>query len=243
MSKPPKIDRKDLRTPDEFVKKGTAIVDVLAHQRNWLLPVIGVVAIIGAAVAGWNWWDGKRLEKTWDAFEVAKKAAEPQRWDELKKIYETHPKNRGTLFAVAALGDHYFDLAKKNDGKDANPDAAAAAATDASAAADWYGKAVEFSGLSQMEKQLLTLNRGESFELDKKYDQAIADYDKAAEMGGNLKALALLERGRVLELKGDAAKAKEAYEKVSADFFSSEYARMAKNNLRRMKSPVLNQKF
>src|SRR5262249_17268616 len=97
---------------------------------------------------------------------------------------------------------------------------------------------LEFSDLLPIEKQLLRINRGNAEELQKKWDDALADYRAASEITGDAKGLAMLNLARVYELKGDTAKAGEIYEKVTIDFINTEYARQAKNNLRRLKSPL-----
>ena len=66
----------------------------------------------------------------------------------------------------------------------------------------------------------------------------MADYTESAKIGFEGKALALLGQARVYELKKENTKAIETYEKVSADFLNSEYGKLAKNYLRRLKSPL-----
>jgi hypothetical protein len=131
------------------------------------------------------------------------------------------------------VADHYFDEAKKS------PTTPAPAET----AVEWYTKVLGGTGLVTGEKQLLLINRASSNEILKKYDEALKDLSAAAEMGGDIKGLAQLNTARVYELKDDKAKASEIYEKISADFLNTEYSKIAKNHLRRLKSPIFaNQK-
>lgn len=234
MSKPPKIDRRDLKNPDEFIQKGTAIMDVIQERRSWVLPVVGGVVLIMIGWYAFEWWSRQNTEKGWAAVYSASKQPEPQRWDELKKTYESQSKTRATLFAASEIADHHFDLAKTAVLADASK-----ISDDAGTAVDWYSKAIDYKGLEKMEKQLLLMNRASAYELQKKYDESLKDLNTAAEMGGDLKALALLRTGQIWELKGDATKANELYAKVSTDFMSSEYSKMAKNSIRRLKSPAL----
>jgi tetratricopeptide (TPR) repeat protein len=241
LSKPPKIDRpkldrKNLKNPDEFVKRGTAIVDLVARQRSWILPTLAGIAFLIMAGFVYEWWQGQQNEKSWFAFYEAEKQPEAQKWDSLKKVYETHPKYRAGLFAATQVADHYFELAKTTALASKDP---AVVPAEAAQATEWYTKAIEWKGLIPLEKQLLHLNRGNSFELQKKYDEAMKDFEKAADGGGDLKGLALLQTAQVWELKGDTGKATELYTKVSSDFANGDYAKMAKNYLRRLKNPVL----
>ena len=197
-----------------------------------------VIAIVLASIViGWNgvsWWMSSRAEKGWVAYNEAMKAPEAQRWELLKKVYTEQGKSRATTFAAVALADHYFDEAKKELAKAAN-----ANASSAGLAVEWYGKALEFKALVFSEKQLLWVNSGKAYEIQKKYDEALKNYKTAADLGGDLKAYAMLNEARVMELKSDTPKAIETYEKISTDFLNTEYGKMAKNYLRRLKSPML----
>lgn len=234
MSKPPEIDRKQLKTPDNFVKTGSQVVASMVSHKKQILPLgIGVFAI-AIGFYGYQWWESNRAEKAWKAYYEATKSPEPKKWDDLRAVHSQYGQTRPMLFAAVNLADHHFEEAKKAVLKDGN-----VVPADAATAADWYAKALEYKGLLPNEKQLLWINRAGSFEMQKKYDEALQSLKSAEDLGTELKALALINTGRVLELKGDSAKAIETYEKVSADFLNTEYAKIAKNNARRLKSPLL----
>ncbi len=234
MSKPPKIDRKELRHPDEFQKKGTVFVELLASNKNHLLLLaVGIVVILLGSY-GYNVWDDHRIEKAWNAYYKAGKAGEKEKWEEYKKVFTEHKGTRAALFASTTVADHYFEEAKKSVLKDVN-----ANPPETATAIEWYNHALEYNGLLPQEKQLITINKGNAVELSKNYDEAMKLYQGAADGGGNVKGYALLNVARVLELKNDKAKAMETYEKVSTDFLNTEYAKMAKNSLRRMKNTSL----
>jgi tetratricopeptide (TPR) repeat protein len=237
LSRPPKIDRKSLRNPDEFVKRGRVFLSFFYAER---LPFIGigiVAALIIAGVYGVDWWNGRQSDLGWKAYDDAMKASEPARWEELKKVYGKYAKSRPGFFAALSVGDHFFDEAKKEAVKDAgNPSAAATQSR------EWYTKALGYSELVGTEKQLLYLNRGTTYEMEKNFDQSLADYQKASEFSGQAKGLALLSVARAYELKNDLTKATATYQKVTKDFSNSEYSRQAKNDLRRLKSPLFNDK-
>jgi len=128
------------------------------------------------------------------------------------------------------LADHYFDEAKKELISDPNK-----APASVGLSSEWYGKALSFKGLLPMESQLLRVNRGQALELEKKYDEAMKEFESLATSQGDGKPLAMLSMGRIQELKGDKARALEIYEKVSQDFNNTEYGKVAKNHLRRLK--------
>lgn len=234
MDKTPKIDRKTLRTPDEFVQKGRAVLGAMQQKRRVWLTL--VVVVMGGAFAyyGYTQWQDSRTEANWEHYQTAMK--EPveggKRWDALKTLYGGAARNRPAFFAALGLADHFYDEAKKNisAGTDAAPNV--------TQAVEWYTNAMGYSRLASTEKQLLHINRGGSHELGKKYDEALVDYKSASDLKGHGTALALLNSGRIYELKGDNPKAIEIYEKVSADHANSEYAKWAKNYVRRLKSPV-----
>lgn len=234
MSKPPKIDRKELRHPDQFQKQGTAIFELLVAKKNPLIALAGAVVLAVFGFYGYSLWQDHKNEVSWNELHEASKGEEKDKWEKYKKVYVDNKGTRASLFAATALADNYFEEAKKGILKEAN-----ATPPEAALAVEWYGNALEFSGLLPAEKQLLTINKGNAVELSKNYDEAMKLYQTAADAGGNIKGYALLNVARVWELKGDKAKAQEIYEKISADFVNTEYAKLAKNSLRRMKNDSL----
>lgn len=233
MSKPPRIDRKAIKGPDEFQKKGRVFLHYLIDQRVRFLSVIIAVGVGVAAVLGWDSFTGNRLDKGWVAYDQAVKAPETERWDKLKTMYGEWGNTRPTYFAAVTLADHFFDDAKKELLKDPTKPVSSAGS-----AIEWYTKAMQFDGALPSEKQLLTINLGNAYELQQKYDDALASYNKAVDMEGGARGYALLNVARAQELRGDTAKAVDTYQKVSVDFINTEYAKVAKNQLRRMKSPL-----
>jgi hypothetical protein len=165
LSKPPKIDRKQLKNPDEFLKKGTAFLDILAENRATLRGIcIGIVVLV-AGYEGYQWWTSSRTEKTWTSYNEAMKAPETQRWEKLKTVATDARGLRPGYFAEVALADHAYKEAE--GAKDA-----AAMAPPASQAVDGYSRALEFKGLAPAEKQLVYINRGNAYELQGKFDEA-----------------------------------------------------------------------
>lgn len=233
MSKPPRIDRKTLKNPDEFVSRGRSVLTFLASQRSRFIPILVVAGVVIAAAYAYDWWVNDKLEKGWQAYANAMKAVENERWDKLKTLHADLKSGRPSLFAALALGDHYFDEAKKETLKDPKTVPPSAAI-----AGEWYAKALQSSDLLPAEKQLLQSNRGAAFELEQKWDDAKTAYTSASDQPGEGKALALLGLARVAEAKNDPAVATQTYEKVTTEFSNTEYAKIARNSLRRLKSPL-----
>ncbi len=233
MSKPPKIDRKELNQPDEFVKQGRHVLEwVVGHQKKLLGAVI-VAALMGLSYYFYDQSRDAKNAKGWDQLAQINKLPEAERWDKFKKVAEDFSGVPVGQYAASTLGDHYFDEAKK--ASEANPKVPS---TQAPLAVEWYGKALSYSKLNANEKGLLLINRGEAQELAQKWDEALTDYLEAAKIGFEGKPLALLGQARIYEIKKETAKAIETYEKLSADFLNTEYGRLAKNYLRRLKSPL-----
>ncbi len=230
-----KIDRKELKRPDAYVVKGRVALEFLAKQRTRFFPILILFIVIVGAVYGYEIWSEKKLTRQWLAYSEILKISGDEKWSKLEKFYNNERFSRAAYLAAVTLGDHFFDqnreLVEAVDPKRSNQ-----------SAADWYSRALEFKDLLPKEKQLILMNRGKSLELDKKLDEAANDFKQAADLGGDLKALALLNLGRIYELKNELAQALETYDKITIDFLNSRYARLAKLQIHRLKSPLLKNK-
>lgn len=237
MTKPTKLDRKALKTPDKFMQRGQAALGVLANHRNTLYIGLGIFIVVLVGYYGYGYWTDRKQDSAWKIFEEANKAAEAQRWDKLKGIYPTLVQSRPKFLTAIALADHYFDESKKEALKTGGN--AETIAKNGALSVEWYSKALDYGELLPFERQLVLVNRGGAQELLKKWDEALADYQKASEITGEAKGVALLGVGRAWELKNDNTKAIAAYEKVTIEMGGSEFGKMAKNFIRRLKSPLL----
>lgn len=236
MSKPPIIDRKSLNQPDQFVKQGRHAVELLVGHQKKILIVVGAAVAIGLSFYFYGTYRDSQNEAGWKKLAEISKLPEDQQWDKLKTLSLEYSSAVIGQFAASTLGDHYFDEAKKELEK--NPKANSA---NAPLAVEFYTRALNFSQLKPNEKGLLLVNRGQSYELTQKWDEALADYSEAVKIGFEGKPLALLGQARVWEFKKDSPKAIEIYEKISADFLNTEYGRLAKLYLRRLKSPLFSE--
>lgn len=233
MSKPPKIDRKELRSPDEFVKQGTHFLEVfVGHQRTLAIGL----AMVLVGFLGWYFYDWRTTsqnEAGWKEYGEVMKLADGERWERLKKMASQYSSVASGQFAATQLADHYFDESKKQAEKDPK-----VVPPSAALAVEWYSTALKYSKLSPSEKGVLLVNRGGAFEVAQKWDEAMADFSESVKIGFEGKPLALLGQARVYEIKNQLPKAIETYEKVSADFLNTEYGKLAKNYLRKLKSPL-----
>jgi len=238
LSHPPKIDRKTLRQPDEFQKKGIEFISRLNLER---VPVIPFFLLLGGSLLGYfgyKYWTESTEEKSWLAYHKAVKEPEEKRWDALAKFQSDYASQRSGYFAGVTLADHYFDAAKKAN-LAAKPDEMK---TNAELALGWYEKSLKGKSLSDSEKQLLRVQRGSTFELMGRLDEAQKEYTLASELNSPVgKGYALLSLARIWEMKKDDAKAAEFYGRVATEFSGSQYALLAKGHLRRLKSPIFNE--
>ncbi|MCB0416148.1 MAG: tetratricopeptide repeat protein [Bdellovibrionales bacterium] len=235
MGKPPKIDRKALKQPDEFVTSGRSFVDVLVDHRKSVGILVGVVCAVAAIYYSYSWWNQRQLNRGWlDYLEVSKMEKPEEKWAAMAGFFEKASNLRPRYQAAIDLGDHYFGELKAatEDPKKEKP-------SGENLAVKWYSNALSYGALLPMERQLVLINLGQSYELSGDRESAKAQYESAAAIEGEAKGLALLNVGRVYELLGDTAKAKENYEKVTKDFAGTEYARLAKNYQRAIDSPLV----
>lgn len=239
MTKPPKIDRKVLKGPDTFQTKGRTTLGWLAERRVTILPVILVFVAVAALLYGLDWYKENKLSGAWKSFYDATKLPEPQKWEDLKTVYVRFKGTRPGLFAALSLADHFYNDAKSATLKEASLTLPSGLQETVKSAAEWYGSALQFGELLPTERQLVEINLGHSHELAGNLDLANEAYRKAAEVaGGDAKAYAMLNQARVLELKKDSGKAVEMYEKIASEFGTTEFGKMAKNQVRRLKSPL-----
>jgi tetratricopeptide (TPR) repeat protein len=233
MSKPPTIDRKELKRPDEFVTQGRHVLELfVGHQTKILYGLV----LVGVIFLGWYFYDWKKSslnEQGWSDYFQVLKAPESERWEKMKKLAADFKSSPAGQFAAVQLADHYFDEAKKESEKNTKE-----VAPSSGFAVEWYSTALKYSKLSENEKGVLLINRAGAYEMALKWDEALNDYSDSARLGFEGKPLALLGQARVYEVKKENPRAIEIYEKVSADFLNTEYGRLAKNYLRRLKSSL-----
>ncbi len=233
MSKPPKIDRKELNRPDEFLQQGRHVLELMAGYQTQILSGIATIAVIAAGAYFYSWKMDSKNEQGWKEFAQVMKSSETERWDRFKKLAEDYSSVALGQFVAVQLADHYFDEAKKLLEKDPKSSSSSSALS-----IEWYSNALKYSKLSPNEKGVLLINRAGAYELVQKWDEAMNDYAESAKIGFEGKPIALLGQARVYEVKKDSAKAIETYEKISADFLNTEYGKIAKSYLRRLKSPL-----
>lgn len=254
MSRESQVDRKALKRPDGFVQVGRRALESLVQERKFIFGGLGVVALVCLAYYGYSGWTDRQLNRDWIAYYQAEDAKEGDQPAKFKEAYEKGGKTRAAFLAAVSLADHFLrsaqykaefaqqgskkaDPKKTSSLKDLEPALSLEQASQS--ASEWYKKALEFSLLLPGERELLTLDYGQSLEIQNKLDEAQTAYQSVVDMNGQSKPLALLHLGRMFEMKKDKEKAKSLYQSVSTDFGNTEYARIAKNYLRRMDSALL----
>lgn len=237
MSKEAKLNRKSLRLPDPFVRRGIAFLNLLSGYRNRFLAVAAIAVVAVAVVFLYEEWTKSRLEKAWVAYHQASKQTGDARQTALRKVADEWSGTRAGFFAAVNIADHSFD-----DGKTAvfKKESVEKVQKSAAEAIQWYERALTFSGLTAFERQLLAVDKGAALELQNKPDLALAEYQRSVDWSNEGKPLVLLSLGRVLELKNQKDQAISHYERVVREFETTEYAKLAKSSLRRMTSKLLN---
>jgi len=229
------LDRKTLKIPDPFLQAGRKALALMDRSsRRWApVLVLGVAALV--AVFLYDWWHDRKLTHQTKALYEAASDKSPEKWNRVKAFVDQHGvTERPGYVGATQLADHYFDEAKKVAiQENAVTDGVKKSGSDA---VQWYLRALEFKGLIPVEKQLLQIQLASTKELMGLWDEAVAEYEKAGAMPGEAKGLAMLGVGRAYELKGLVDKAIATYEKASVDFQGDEYGRMARNQVRRLKS-------
>lgn len=231
-----KEEIKKLKRPDEFVQLGRKLVEKVLHSGQWVLVMVGTIALVAGAYYGYQWYRERSLDEGWQAYYVAMQVEGDKKWEELPAAYEKLS-GRPKQMLAAQLADHYFQK-KVDAGLGKQPIVPNAGKL----AVEWYQKSLEYSELLPEERQLLLLGLATSQQLEGELDSALANLDKAKALGGPLRALVLFRMGRVLEQKGDNPKAIESYQQVTVEFADTEYAKSAKNFMRYLKSPLFDQK-
>lgn len=233
MSKESKIDRKRLKMPDLFSQTGQKLLIELLQKKNFLIGLLVVVAVTASGYYGWGLYNEKQNEKAWKAYYETTKLPAETRWTALTEFQTQYAKQRPAIMARLQLADHYFDTARKSAEK---------GTVDVKAceqALEWYNKALSSPGIIPLEKQLVQISLGQIFEIQKKYAEAMQTYTTASLIQAEAIGLAYLNLARVYELQNNIKQAEDTYLKIVQDFTNTEFAKVAKNNLRRMKSPLL----
>ena len=228
-----KKERKELKKPDAFVGGGRQLLAKLMSQPKRLLQLGVGLVVLGLAVYGYNTYKHMQLEASWLAYFEATQKPEAEKWQALEAFYGQGAKNRARFLAAVELADHHYEAASQPD---ATADKAKASTQ---AAAEWYGKALEYSGLVAAEEQLLRINVGAALEMQGLKQEALVEYQAAAKMDARSKAWALIQVGRVFESQEKPAEARQAYQQVVENHGTTEYGKMAKNYLRRLDSSLM----
>lgn len=232
MSKDKKLDRKILRMPDIFSQKGQRFFLEIWNNKKFVTFAAVSLAIVAVSYYGYTQYRDSQSEKAWKTFYEMSKLPEDKRWEAYTTLQNEFPKQKPALIARLQLANHYFETLRTSATKGFLD------TKSADLSLSWYQKALD-GGPIPLEKQLILISIGQIYEIQKKYADAARYYTQSSQISAEAKGYALLNLARNHELQKDVAKAQEVYAQVAQDYVNTEYARIAKNNLRRLKSPLL----
>jgi predicted negative regulator of RcsB-dependent stress response len=248
-----KLSKKDIKGPDMFVSTSDKIFGWMEDHIGAIIAVLLVVAVVALGGVGYRYWVDAQESKAAEALfkpetelretEGKLREAQAAKMQALaagkeKKIEETEPGDYAKDYQptvekiVAAIKDH------------AGTKAALVSALNL---ASFLIQQKQFPAALQVLEtakyqpsggDLLSgfwhMHRGLAFLENQKADEAIKEYKSVLD-SGSLKSFhpeAWLKMGVALEMKGDAAKARETYEKVAREFKGTEASNTANQYLR-----------
>jgi hypothetical protein len=224
MSKDIKLDKKSLKMPDKMTQAGLGLLQSLWKNRKTVSICVGILFVVALGYYGFSLWTNYQLEKSWQAFYEIQKLPLDKKLEAYKGFQEKYSSHRPAQVARIELANYDFNLAKKSPKKIDEKLT--------QSAIEWFSKALTYPKLSPVEKQLLLISKGKSFELLSNYNEAQSQFTQAATVNAEATGLAYLSIARIYELKKENNKAIETYQKIALDFNNTEYAKQAKNYLR-----------
>lgn len=225
MSKEIKLDKKLLKMPDKLTQIGINTLQQLWKNKKTVFTFVTILFVVALSYYGYSLWTTHQLEKSWQAFYELQKLPTDKKFEAYKGFQEKYKEHRPAQVARIELANHNFNLAKKSLPK--KPDEKAA-----HEAIEWFSKALTYSKLTPVEKQLLLISKGKSFELLSNFSEAQNQFTQAASINAEASGLAYLSIARIYELKKENQKAIETYQKIALDYNNTEFAKQAKNYLR-----------
>jgi predicted negative regulator of RcsB-dependent stress response len=251
-----KLDKHDVKAPDAFVSTSDKIFTFIEHHMKTILALVLLVVIAVGADMALTYFKNAHEEKAAEALygpeAELRKAETAMRDTRAEKMKELMAKDKKAKPEIAKAADFNADFAphvtklQTAIGQNAETKAAMVSALNLSAfllqqkqfaLAEQILDEVKFHpSEGDLLNGLWQMNRGVVYIENKKYDDALAAYQKVL-ASPQLKYLhpeALLKTGFVQELKGDQAKARETYTKLKSDFPQSEASATAGQYLRLM---------
>lgn len=249
-----KIDKDDLKAPDAFVSTSDRVFAFIEAHAKTILGAVLTVAVLGIGYVAYGYIRGSQETKASEALfgpEAELRRAEErireERGNQIKDLMKKDGKakaegNRPVDFkadyqplvdkiatqirshsatktaAISAMNLSYFLIQQKQ----------AAAALEVLEAVKYKpSKGDLVNGFWQMHRGLVWLENGQ-------FDKAIEAYQEVSKTKdlSYFHPEALLKLGFAYELKGDAAKARENYEKLGREFPRTEAATTAQQYLR-----------
>lgn len=262
MTKSQKIDKKTLKEPDAFVSLSDHVFAWIEKQARWIGLAVLALLLVGLGSVGLNFYQGKAEGAAANALfgpeAELKKAETKVREDRAKKVQELTEMSKGKdkkqkskpnpeLVRPADYAKDYEPAVKKVKEQiqlHSNRKAALVSAMNLSSfllQQKQYAEALEVARIptyQPSQKDMLNgfwqMHRGLIFIENEKFDEAIKTYQTVTESPG-LKPFhpeAWLKLGIALELKGDAVKARQTYEKIGREFPNTDASSSAQQYLR-----------
>ncbi len=226
------INRHWLKRPDEFIRKGRWLLDSLAEHRMWVLGALGGLILIVALWMVVSEIQDSRLEKSWDELYAAEQKKGADRNEALRQVYRHWKRTRCGALAAMEFADASLAQAKTLG----EPESVEAARV----AADWYGKALEFRYYVLSERDLLTVNLGQSWEMAKDYTRAQKGYEEASHSSDSAtRYWALLQLARLAHVQHDDAKAEKTWRTVIGLAGDTVWGKQARQAIRVLSSPLM----
>ena len=210
----------ELQEPDEFMEKGTSVVDWLLDHGKTILVSVAVVFVL---IIIWTIVDSSRQAKQAEAAEalhLAQKELPAGRsvGPNLQMDFSSPADAASDAKAVAALDKVIAEYDGTPQAQMARVDAAAIKfkAGDYAAAAAYYEAAADAKGLIG---DRVALGKAAALEAQEKYDEALGVLTRLRDRSrGDVKEQALVDMARVHEAKGDFEGARGIYAGFVAEF-------------------------
>jgi tetratricopeptide (TPR) repeat protein len=195
-----RLDRKALKSPDEFVLWTTQVARWAQANQTTVWGVGGALALVLLGAGAYTWYAGRQNDAAAAAFRAASETFISGQYANAATGFETTAgEYPGTTFGRLALLYRGHSLAR--EGK----------AADAAVA---YGEFLARSPDADYLRQIGLASQGHAYESAGEKRQARDAFQAAAEIQGPYRIDALLGYGRLSEDAGDTAAAEQAYRKV-----------------------------
>jgi outer membrane protein assembly factor BamD (BamD/ComL family) len=196
--------RKDLKRPDEFVSKGTQLLDWMRTHATRVAAIAGALAAVVLVVLGVRGMRVAQLRQANDELGQALAVYRANRFGDAVTQF-TELATRWSATPVGNVARIYIGLAATQN---SNLDGAVAA----------LQQGLELQGLPSYLRQQVAQDLAAALERKGDIKAAAEQYAAAAAMAGPYRAGALLNAARLREQLGESAQARTLYERFVGEF-------------------------